>query len=443
MHVLLLAELCNPRWSSTPFFGYQIARAIATRVDRTTMAVQVRSQRAFTAEDVGVDELVFLDSEYIARPLHRLATLVKQDANKAMTVGIAMSYPSNIAFEWEVWKHFGDRLRCGEFDVVHRVTPLSPTLASPMAKWSPVPFVLGPVNGGLDWPPGFYTELKREREWLTHVRGIHTKLPYYRLTYQKSAAILAGFRHTIDKLPAEAHPRVFDCSDVGYEESPHDDRFERPASDQMTVLFVGRLVPYKCADVLVRAFAQSQLLRKHRLVIVGDGPDRHLLERLILENRLENCVELTGHLPHAEVVARMKQADVFGFPSIRELGAGVVIGAMGTGLPCVLADYGSPGVYGRRGRGVTVPVTDKPALIAGYVRALELLALEPEKRVKLGAAAQSYVRTFHTWSAKAQKIVEVYEWVLGRRQEKPEFYPLDDVAEADPLTGTPRPLGRR
>ena len=206
MHVLLLAELCNPRWASTPFFGYQIARAIAKKVERTTMVVQVRSQGTFTAEDVGVDELVFLDSEYVARPFHQLATLIKKDHNKAMSVGVALSYPSNIAFEWEVRKYFGDRLRRGEFDVVHRVTPLSPTLASPMAKWSPVPFILGPVNGGLGWPPGFYAELRREREWLTYARKVHTTLPYYRSTYRKSAAILAGFQHTIDKLPAEARP---------------------------------------------------------------------------------------------------------------------------------------------------------------------------------------------------------------------------------------------
>ncbi len=429
MNVLLLAELCNPKWSSTPFFGYQIARAIATKVDRVTMVVQVRSQGSFTAEDIGVDELVFLDSEYVARPFWRLSSFLKKDDNKAMSVGVALSYPTNIAFEWEVWKHFRDRLRRGEFDLVHRVTPLSPTLVSPMAKWSPVPFVLGPINGGLGWPRGFREELKREREWLTYVRKLHTFLPYYKSTFRKSAAILAGFQHTIDKLPAEARPRMFTCSDVGYEEQPEDDTFERPASDTMTVLFVGRLVPYKCPDVLVKAFAASPILRKHRLVIIGEGPDRGLLTGLIAENHLENCVELTGHLPHDEVMKRMKQADVFAFPSIRELGAGVVIEAMGMGLPCVLADYGSPGVYGSGGRGITVPVTDKPALVAGYVRALESLALDPDKRTQLGAAAQAYARANHTWDAKARKIIEVYEWVLGRRPEKPEFYPAENVAE--------------
>jgi glycosyltransferase involved in cell wall biosynthesis len=429
MNVLLLAELCNPNWSSTPFFGYQIARAIASRVERVTMAVQVRSKGKFTAEDVNVDELVFLDSEYVSYPLWRIASFIKKDPNKAMSVTTAFSYPGNLAFEWEVWKHFGDRLRRREFDVVHRVTPLSPTLASPMAKWCPVPFILGPVNGGLDWPPGFRAELRREREWLTYLRRIHTILPYYRSTYRKAAAILAGFQHTIDKLPVEAHPRTFCCSDVGYEEQPDGDVFERPLSNPMTVLFVGRLVPYKCADVLVKAFAQSQVLRKHRLVIIGDGPDRALLQQLVAENHLETSVELTGHLPHDQVMRRMKQADVFGFPSIRELGAGVVVEAMGMGLACVLAGYGSPGVYGSGGRGITVPVTDKPALIAGYVRALESLALDPEKRVRLGMAARSYAQAHHTWDAKARKIVEVYEWVLGRRQEKPEFYPTETVAE--------------
>jgi glycosyltransferase involved in cell wall biosynthesis len=436
MRVLVLADSCNPKMTSTAFFGYQIVRALAGKVEQITLATHVRNQGSFTERDIGVDELVFLDNEYVAIPLHRLAARLKGHKEKAMTLSVAMQYPSNLAFEWEAWKRFGARLHRGEFDLVHRVTPLSPTLASPMAKWSPVPFVLGPINGGLRWPAGFQGELRREREWLTYVRGIHKILPYYHSTYQKSAAILAGFQHTIERLPEEVRPRIFNCPDVGYQEYPDVRPLERPPSESMTVLFVGRLVPYKCADVLVRAFAASPRLQRDRLVIVGDGPDRPLLNRLIAEHGLENCVELTGFLPHEEVMKRMQQADVFAFPSVRELGAGVVIEAMGMGLACVVADYGSPGAYVAGGRGIAIALTDKPSLIDGYVRALESLSTDPGKRTRLGAASQQYARATHTWDVKALKIVDVYEWVLGRRQEKPDFFdPLVRKTVIEPTRG--------
>jgi glycosyltransferase involved in cell wall biosynthesis len=426
MKVLLLADHCNPTFSSTPYFGYQIVRAIARKIQDATLVTQVRNRAALTKEALGVSELTFVDSEYIARPIWRLASWLQGDPNKAMTVNVALNYPSALAFEWEVWKRYGARLKNGEFDIVHRVTPLSPTVPSLLAKWSPVPVVIGPVNGGLRWPKNFGAELAREREWLTYLRGLHKWLPYYNSTYQKAAAILAGFQHTMQDLPRTVLSRTFDCSDVGYDDNTGDVNFERPSNSTMTALFVGRLVPYKCADVLVRAFAASELLRRHRLVIIGDGPDRPLIEELISKNSLEGCVELTGWLPHDEVMRRMRQADVFAFPSIRELGAGVVAEAMGMGLACITADYGAPGAYTRDGRGVAIPLTNKQELVHGYANALEELASNPEKRLRTSIAGQRYAKVNLTWTAKAKAILEVYEWVLGRRDKKPTFYRPDE-----------------
>ena len=49
--------------------------------------------------------------------------------------------------------------------------------------------------------------------------------------------------------------------------------------------------------------------------------------------------------PHAEaeIGQLMRSSDILAFPSIRELGAGVVVEAMATGLPSIVVDYGGPG----------------------------------------------------------------------------------------------------
>ncbi len=436
MKVLLLADSCNPEWSSTPYFGYQICRRIIDRVDEAVLVTQFRNREAMQRHGAGKAEVVVIDSERVGAPLYAVSKLLSGGKNKGMTIKVALNYPSYVYFERLVWKRFGAEIKAGRFDIVHRVTPLSPVLPSPIASWSPAPFVIGPVNGGLRWPRAFESRLRREREWLVKVRKLHQYMPYYRATYNKAAAILAGFQHTIEDLPLrpDRADRVFNCPDVGCEASGADAPPVRAPSDRMTVLFAGRLVPYKCPDVLVRAFASSPLLRRHRLVLVGDGPEREQIQSLIAEHQLQDCVEMTGWIGHEEVERRMRAAEVFAFPSIRELGAGVVVEAMGLGMACVVVDYGGPGNYidAAQTLGIKVPLSDEAALVRDFRAALESLAQDPQRRAELGRAAWESIQTRHTWEEKARRIVEVYDWVLDRRAARPDFF-APRAADASPI----------
>jgi glycosyltransferase involved in cell wall biosynthesis len=422
MRVLLLADACNPEMASTAYFAYQICQALARQLDEVVVATQVRNRDAFGRHAIDGCRVEFIDSESVARPMYRLSRWLRRDAQKALTLNVALAYPSYLAFERGVWKRFRGELRQGAFDVVHRVTPLSPNLPSPMASWSPVPFVIGPVNGGLRWPRQFLGELAREREWLSFARGAARWMPYYRSTYRRAAAILAGFQHTRDALPAAAGPRIFDCPDVGFDANGVAPP-SRPPRDRMTALFVGRLVPYKCPDVAVEAFAASPALRRHRLLLIGDGPERARIEAIVARHGLESCVELLGWVDHETVIRHMREADVFAFPSVRELGAGVVVEAMGEAMACVVVDYGGPGGYIDETRGIQVPLVDKDDMVGRFTAARESLADDPARRAALGRAAYEYVSTRHSWDAKAARIREVYEWTLGRwTGPRPDFF---------------------
>jgi len=82
---------------------------------------------------------------------------------------------------------------CREFDVVLRLVPMTPSLPSPFAFFlrnSPIPFVLGPLNGGLPWPPDF-VQLQHQKEWISNLRNLYRYLPFARSTYRHAAAIIA------------------------------------------------------------------------------------------------------------------------------------------------------------------------------------------------------------------------------------------------------------
>ena len=420
MRVLILADTCNPEGGSGGLTSFHTIRALGDHVD-TVVATHVRNRSVLERIGIGKCEIVYLDNEYIAAPMYRAANLLRGGHTVAWTTSVAMNYLPYLAFEREAWRKFRGELKAGHFDIVHRINPMSPTLPSPMATWSPRPFVIGPLNGGLKWPAGFTAELVREREFLTYVRSAYRFLPYSRTAYRKAGAILAAFDHTINDLKLSDNSRVFNIFEVGFDPELFSSPAQRQPGQQITFLFVGRLVPYKCADIAVTAFASEPKLRQHRLRIIGEGPERGRLEQTIREHHLENCVTLVGKVTQAEVGEEMRRADVFAFPSIRELGAGVVVEAMASAMACVVVDYGAPGTLIGTDRGISIPLGTKEDMIRTFSRALIQLTESPDTITSYGQAAYKYAMAHLTWDAKAQDIVEIYKWVLGQRADRPNL----------------------
>jgi glycosyltransferase involved in cell wall biosynthesis len=420
LKVLILADLCNPDWPSLPVVGYKYAKAIANYAD-VTVVTQIRNKPNLDRDGLGKANIVYLDTEKIAAPIHKFAQFLRGGSDKGWTLQMAMDYPSYLAFEWFALREFRSALMNGTFDIVHRITPMSPTLPSYMAGQSPTPFVIGPLNGNLPWPKQFKAELTREREWLSAVRNAYKFLPFHGSTYRQSAAILAAFDHTIQDFPTALHPKIVNVPEVGIDP----DIFalpQRSPKEKMTILYVGRLVPYKLPEVVVRAFAKSSLLQEHRLVVVGDGPERPRLEQLVKEHQLEDCVELAGRKPQAEVGQMMREADIFAFPSIRELGAGVVVEAMACGMACVVVDYGGPATLIDSDRGIKVPLENLDNLVGRYQTELEKLVSDRTLTEKLGQAAHKHAMNYYTWDAKARKTIDIYHWILGQEKSKPSFW---------------------
>ncbi len=421
LRVLLLAELCNPEWASLPVVAYKAARQIAELAD-VTLVTHVRNQDAFERVGCGPAEVEFIDNEVIARPLHGLLDRIRVEEG-GWTLFQAFSYPSYLAFEWMAHRRFGERLEAGEFDVIHRLTPMSPTLPSVLAAKRParVPFVLGPLNGGLPWPREFAAEMHEEQELLTKLRSAHRLLPFHRATFRRADAVLASFRHTVEQVPASARSRTIDFPEVGIDPALFSATGTRDRRASKTVLFCGRLVPLKLPFVLLDAFAASEPLRRHRLLFVGDGPLEGELRSRAAELGLDGCVEFTGRVPQDEVGRLMRESEIFAFPSIRELGGGVVVEAMACGMTCVVADYGGPGQLIDDDRGRKVPMGTREEMTAAFTRELTALVDNDEELERLGKAAREHAHELYSFEAKARKTVEVYEWVLGRRG-RPDFW---------------------
>lgn len=206
LRVLAIAEAANPEWVSVPLVGWSLVEALRDKVD-VHLVTQVRNRDAIlrTGLQEGRD-FTAIDSEAVARPVYRAGELLRLGKGKGWTVVTALSarlsYPH---FERLVWRQFREPLAAGAFDVVHRITPLTPTANSSLASRTAalgVPFILGPLNGGVPWPPGFDRERRREQEWLSYLRGAYKLSLARRWMLEESRVIIAGSDHTAGELPA-------------------------------------------------------------------------------------------------------------------------------------------------------------------------------------------------------------------------------------------------
>ena len=254
--VLLIAEACNPEWVSIPLEGWSHSQAIS-KLTPAHLVTQIRNRDAILrAGLIEGKDFTAIDSEPAARPAYALASLLRGGKGKGWTTTTALAAAAYPYFERLVWQQFGPRIAAGEFDIVHRLTPLSPTIPSSIAakcREAGVPFVLGPLNGGVPWPPGFDSSRRREKEWLSYIRDAHRFIPGYLQTRRCAAAILIGSRDTWRQMPRSFHSKCFyvpeNAIDPARFTTPRDRTPQRP----LRAIFVGRLVPYKGADMLLEA----------------------------------------------------------------------------------------------------------------------------------------------------------------------------------------------
>ena len=424
--ILVIAEAANPEWVSVPLVGWSLAHALREVAD-VHIVTQIRNRDAILRAGLREgDDFTAIDSEALARPMHKLTNILRMGSGKGWTVVTAISALTYPYFERLVWKKFGPAIRAGDYDIVHRVTPLTPTTVSPIAAKCArygVPFLMGPLNGGVPWPPGFEAERQNEREWLSYVRGVYRMLPGRARMYRSAAAILAGSRHTASEVPAAFQDRVFWIP----ENAIDPDRFNLIAAPHtggpLRASFVGRLVPYKGPDMLLEAARPLLADGRMTLEIVGDGPLRPALEAQVQADGTADAVTFHGQLAHREVQAVLADTHILSFPSIREFGGGVVLEAMALGVVPVVVDYAGPGELVDDSVGYKVPAGSRSEIIAAFGRVLSEIEQTPEALAPKAAAARARVLDHFIWTAKAAQVRQVYDWILNPEAEKPDLFP--------------------
>jgi len=271
------------------------------------------------------------------------------------------------------------------------------------------------VRGGRAFPVRFYAALRRFRPEVVHVnhtspvlsaallgrrRSYVSLLTLHRIFSEANAVqravyglgcrrldgVAANSAATMQSVPRSALSPNVERRVVhnGVDLSMLDAlRATKTASAVVRILTVGRLIPEKGHDNLLKAVAGLPAAMRARvhLTLIGGGAERPRIEALRTNLGLTETVTLTGMLPRDEVYRRLWQADLFVMPSLTEGFCNAVVEAMAAGIPVVSSPSGAlPEVVGDAG---LLAASAAPAAltvaIRGAVERLEELAPMAER----------------------------------------------------------------
>lgn len=186
-------------------------------------------------------------------------------------------------------------------------------------------------------------------------------------------------------------------------------------TDAVILLCVGRMVPKKGFDVLLRALAAPALQARNVVaVMVGDGDHKAAWQRLATELGVASRLRWVGSVPKDQIGIYYNLADILVMPSVSRPADGLnvcVLDAMSCGKPVVGSNVaGNPLAIVPGETGLIVPEQDAGAL----GQALAVLADDPGLRGRMGCAGRARIESELGWPRLAQRYLEHFRILSGK-----------------------------
>ena len=359
------------------------------------------------------DRIVYVPDTKAHILVWRLSKLLP-DRISSFTAGFLLRFMTQMAQRREIRR----LLREQSISVVHQPIPVSPKEPS-LIFGMKVPVLIGPMNGGMDYPPGFQKlQGTTERLALACGRRLADFMNWLMPGKRKASMLLVANERTRAALPRGVCSHIVKLVENGVDlalwNPPQSDSNERSTLGARFV-FMGRLVALKAVDLLLIAFKQASAQTSMSLSIIGGGNEQASLEqtasRLGILGSAEDQpgkVSFLGWMTQSECALHLAQSEALVLPSMHECGGAVVLEAMAMEVPVIATAWGGPLDYLDSSCGILVEPSSKETFIENLALALVRLATHPQERREMGKAGRLKVIRDFDWETKVDLILEHY-----------------------------------
>jgi glycosyltransferase involved in cell wall biosynthesis len=301
-------------------------------------------------------------------------------------------------------------------NVVHQPIPLAAKECSFLYDLG-APLVVGPLNGAMEFPPGF-RRLQSTFEVLCMRVGRWASQFMNRLAPGKlrASTVLVANERTRLALPAglqgQVKTLIDNCVDLATWKPA--DRTILDTQAPARFVYLGRLVDWKAVDLLLEAFKTVAQNTNATLDLIGDGDDRQQLEAQAKSLGLGDRARFLGWKKQAECAEHLRTATALVLPSLYECGGAVVLEAMASSLAVIATDWGGPADYLDATCGFLIAPTSRAAFISGLANAMVTLAKDTALAMTMGAAGRKRVESSFDWQWKVDRTLEIYADAIQR-----------------------------
>ncbi len=306
------------------------------------------------------------------------------------------------------------------FDIVHNLNfhnDWTPSRLWLLGK----PFVWGPIGHHPRIPKNYVLHVYGIRNYvLENLKWMTKKFfwnmdPMLRKTVQHADAVLTMNTSVANVLPLK-NKNVFMMPSVSSESMAITNK---QRNENFTVLSAGRFVPLKGFDITIKSFARfysglsSSQKEKTKLVLVGDGPCKNYLQKLVVDLEIWQSVEFIEWMDRKELKNVYAEASAFLFPSHE--GAGMVVAeALSHGLPVICFDNCGPGEFVDESCGIRIPYTQYNESITDFAKALQSLKTNKFLADKLSQGALEKFNNEFDWNVRGELLRDVYNAVYRK-----------------------------
>jgi glycosyltransferase involved in cell wall biosynthesis len=412
MRVVIVADNASTQFGGEAFLPFNYFRLLRVRNVDVRLVVHARNRSELVEKfPADLDRLFFVEDTTLHKALFRLGNCLPTRFAEA-TTGVAIQLSTQLS-QRQTIRNLQD---VHGVDIVHQPIPVSPKAPSMMFGVGAA-VVVGPLNGGMEYPEAF----RREHGMLSNLaiamaRGFANYLNMIIPGKRRASLVLVANRRTRAALPSGLKGRVIELVENGVDFSVwrgKPDRIPRDEKNIVRFVFVGRLIDWKAIEIILEAMQRIRSDVEISLEIIGDGPMRKGWQILAEQLGLSGAVTFSGWMSQQNCAVRLQQADVFLLPSLFECGGAVVLEAMAMGLPVVATAWGGPVDYLDDSCGILVSPVSREALISGFANSMKILAQSPSLRQRLGLAGLERARQHFDWERKIDQILDLYRTAVS------------------------------
>jgi len=396
-NLLVTLYSANPFAQSIPLNGYKYASELH-KIANIKVIAHKRDKERISQSDIA-DVTYYAGSRRLANTMRSMGSFFFKGRWNLISLFDFWEY---LYFDLDCLRLAKKLHKEHNFNAIMRMTPTTPQWPSLIYKTG-IPVISGPHNGGMSWPKAF-KHLSRKGGTTEFFRRFGDTGHFLYRDLSKYSRILCANEQTAEVFGKDLQDKIVYISENGIDRVYP---IAENSGDVSKLLFVGRLIPCRSLDILLRAI--NRLPVDVKLKIVGDGPQKGNFEELSKSLEISDRVEFVGQVKHSEVESFFREAGVFVFPSVRDSGGIALLEAMAHGLPSIVAKWGGPYQYIGEEYGISLPVTSMQELEDGLVSAIESIRKNPNYGRELGINAREKVKNEFLWESKAKAFLKIAE----------------------------------